>query len=179
MKIASWRLICKKDWSQLNYFSGVVGGNYSGSSQTVRWSCTCDSCRWISAAGCLFSSVNISLGCNPLKGDRSDPSAQRDPWAAGGGTWKPNTTWKVLRAPLATPVSSCQRLTFEFFCAVLARVIICDVGFWNLWEHESGEVAFCPFWFSVASENRLFTVSVLSAWACGRWSTLTWKSDTW
>lgn len=147
----------------MNYFSGVVGGNYSGSSQTVRKSCKCDICTRISAAGAglaLFVPA-VCETCLALEGDR-DFGGQQPP-AEG----KPENP-AVLEGAECSFGHFVRDFTFwAFFCAVLATVVINELDFWNLWEQENGEVAFCSFWFSVSSEKKTFycLISVsMSTW---------------
>lgn len=72
---------------------------------------------------------------------------------------QPKSGSEVLSADLATRVyRAVRRVTFEIFCAVVARVVIHDLDFWNLWKQEVGKVAFCSFCFSIASESRLLTL---------------------
>lgn len=81
------------------------------------------------------------------------------------GNLKTQQCWKVLSAHLDI-LSEISHFGL-FFCAILATVVINELDFWNLWEQENGEVAFCSFWFSVSSEKKTFycLISVsMSTW---------------
>lgn len=166
MKIASWRLICKRDWSRLNYFSGVVGGSYSGSSQAVRKSCECDNCPWISAAGaCLALFIPAWCDtCLALEGDW-DFGGQQPP-AEG----KPENP-AVLEGAECSFGHFVRAFTFwAFFGAVLATVVIHELGFGNLWEQEGGEIALkTDFLLPHFCQHENVEGEVL----------LTWKPDPW